>query len=294
MKHLLVTIVAVLLCGCTLSHHSTPPAPIAADVFDAMMLGYQTNGVPDTIRLAAGTYLTRGSRAWTLSPGDSLVGTGMGKTTLRRMDPQARFVVNGWIAQGNAGARVADLTLDANAGLVGAEAPCGLGVFHWRDCTIERVRVIRLGSFSLLSESFGIIPEDCTNLVVRDCIVEQNVGGYVTAYTISGKRVTLTNCVANFVWQPTWLKHLAAFATAGMGPDGSQDVTIAGNRTSGARYGIYSDYGTKIDRLTITGNSGTLRSHGYAPAQEIFLTGQDRGVQYFNVRTNANNFTIAP
>ena len=87
----------------------------------------------------------------------------MNRTVIRRMDPDARFVVNGWTIAGTSQVRVTDLTLDANATLAGKEAACGIGGLHWKDSVIERVRVIRLGSFSLPSESFGIILEDSAN-----------------------------------------------------------------------------------------------------------------------------------
>ena len=152
-----------LLAACESADHTPNPSLVPAEAFDAKMWNHLTNGVPDVIRLDAGTYLTRGSRAWWLAPGDSLIGAGMNRTVIRRMDPDARFVVNGWTIAGTSRVRVTDLTLDANATLAGKEAACGIGGLHWKDSVIERVRVIRLGSFSLPSESFGIILEDSTN-----------------------------------------------------------------------------------------------------------------------------------
>src|SRR5512139_4327882 len=95
---------------CTAAWAALPVIP--ADQFDAQMYRYTTNGKPDVIQLGPGLHLTRGSAAWWLASGDSLVGAGMDKTTIRRMDPSARAVVNGWITEGNSRARVADLTLD--------------------------------------------------------------------------------------------------------------------------------------------------------------------------------------
>jgi hypothetical protein len=57
------------------------------------MRSYQTNGVKDTITLPAGVFETRGSAAWWLAPGDSLVGAGMEQTTLRLVEA-ARFAVS--------------------------------------------------------------------------------------------------------------------------------------------------------------------------------------------------------
>ncbi len=265
------------------------PSVMPAAAFDEMMRRYAENGTNDVIRLGPGTYLTAGERAWTLSPQDSLVGAGIGRTIIRRVDPTARSVIDGWVEAGHLpGGRIADLTVDANATRWTTQAACGILCYRWTGCRVERVEVIGLGSFKPNSESFGILLSHSTNSVVDGCWVDRNVGGYVTAFTVSGRACTITNCTATLLWQPGWDKRLAGLAVAGGGA-GSQNLRLLNNTVNGARFGVFCDTGPAITGLDISGNRGTLRSDRVWHAIPINLTGK---VKYLNVRTNANQFEV--
>ena len=282
---------AFVFGACESTDPNLSPSLVPAETFDAMMRNYQTNGRPDVIQLAAGTYLTRGSSAWTLAAGDSIVGAGMKRTVIRRMDTKARAVINGWTPAGNNQARIADLTIDANAKLAGKEAACGIIGLNWTNCTVERVQVIRLGSYvPKESESFGIMLSCSTDCAIRNCVVERNVAGYVSAFTISGRNTAISNSRADFSWVPGWDTRLQAFCLAGAADcGGSSNLSIINNRTSNARFAVFCDTGKRIDGITIAGNRCLLRTHQNAFAQGIRLVG---GLQYTNVKMNGNYFRI--
>src|SRR5512139_492 len=256
---------------CTAAWAALPVIP--ADQFDAQMYRYTTNGKPDVIQLGPGLHLTRGSAAWWLASGDSLVGAGMDKTIVRRMDPSARAVVNGWITEGNSRARVADLTLDANAGLSCDQAACGLIAWHWRDSLIERVKVVRLGSYFVSSESFGFCISSGTNNVLRSCWVEDNVGGYVSAFGFSGRNIIVTACTANFDWEPGWDTRLQAFLPSAGDSGYGENITISGCWTTGARFAIFNDMPGELRGLKILNNRFRMRHSKEAWAQYYRLVG---------------------
>ena len=260
-----------LLLSLSVAQAALPVTPATA--FDEYMYKYCTNGTPDVITLGPGLYLTRGSAAWWLASGDSLVGAGMDKTIIRRMDPSARAVVNGWITAGNSRARVADLTLDANAGLTCSEAACGLIAWHWKDSLVERVKVVRLGSFFVASESFGFCISSGTNNVIRSCWVEKNVGGYVSAFGFSGRNITVTACTANFDWELGWDTRLQAFLPSAGDSGHGDNITISGCWTTGARFAIFNDMPGELRGLKIINNRFRVRNTKAAWAQYYRLVG---------------------
>jgi len=77
----------------------------------------------------------------------SLIGAGVDKTIIQRVDPKCRVVVNAWITGSVKPRRVSDLTIDCNATLRGPDAPSGIAALDWTDSLVERVKVIGLGSF---------------------------------------------------------------------------------------------------------------------------------------------------
>lgn len=260
-----------------------------ADDFDAYMA--EKTKVGQTIRLDAGLYLTRGDAAWALRPGASLVGAGVKKTIIRRVNPSSRFVVDGWTyGASNSHCSVSNLTIDCNANPADKVAPCGLGLGGWRNSMVEHVHVIGTGNLGLLeSESFGIILHQCNLTDVSDCLVEGNLGGYVTAFCLTGKTLSVKNCRVKLTWKTGWHPHLAGFATAGA-TGNTEDLWIEGNRVDGARYGLYCDTSHdkgEIQRLTWYRNYGTLRSWGGPPVREVYLTGN---VNYRNFVAVANRF----
>ena len=250
-----------------------------------MMRGYRDNGVADVIRLEARVYETAGSPAWWLAQNDVIVGAGMDKTVIRRVGP-GYSVVNGWLLTGHKpGLVVSELTIDCNAGLEGDPAPDGIGGFRWRDCRIERVKVIGAGSTDPGKESFGIIISTSTNCVIRDCVLEQNVGGYLSAFTISGQDMAIEKCRATFTWKPGWDTRLQAFCLAGE----SEGLTIKNNRTAGARFGVFCDTGNTVTRLTVSGNRFGLRDYPKGAATAINL---QPSVKYVGTTIINNQTTI--
>jgi hypothetical protein len=244
------------------------------------------------VKLGPGVYQTRG---FILEPGGSLVGAGMDKTTIRLEGP-SRLAINGWAAVESHGARVADLTIEC--GVVSSDtnfARCGIGGNRWVNGVVERVRVRGLGSFCPKlherSESFGIILSGSSNSIIRDCIVEKNNGGYVSAFCISGVNVTGSNLTARFRYDGSWSRKIGVWGGAlqaftvsgGTSQNGSRNLAYLNCRTENAAYGVFGDSGVRVDGLVLSNITGSLKSYPWLPKQAVRLVA---GPEYLNVRTN--------
>lgn len=248
------------------------------------------------IVLGPGIYTTRGV---ILEPGGSITGAGMDKTTIRLTAP-ARLAINGWSSHTNLGPKVSDLTIDCGAIPSDTNfARCGIGGNLWVNGTVERVRITGLGSFCPKlhdnSESFGVSLCNSSNCIIKDCVVEKNTGGYVSAFLMSGQSMTGSNLTVSFKHNATWAAKIGAFAgvlqafTLGGGspPEGSSNIAYKNCKTTGASFGVFCDSGYRVNGLMLSNISGTLSSYPSVPKQPIRLIS---GPGYFDVTTN--QFTL--
>lgn len=269
----------LLLASCRSSHNNPapPPQPLPAGKH---------------LRLPPGVFETAG---FTLQPGGSIIGAGMGRTIIRLTAP-ARLAIDGWSHGQGGSSIISDLTVDCGASPADTNfARCGIGGLRWSNSTIERVQVVGLGSFAGKgksgSESFGIILSHSTNCAIRDCIVERNTGGYVSAFCIGGSSITGTNLTANFRFDPDWIRFMSDFAgvlqaftlSGSSPPAGSQNLAYLNSHTSGASRAVYCDTGFLVNNLTLSNISGSLKSYPFVKATPILLHGEPA---YSNVSTS--------
>lgn len=252
----------------------------AGGAFDANMyyLTIGPNGAPTypnlVIHLKAGTYETFGhyhtnyvnghERSWALRKGQRLVGEGIDRTIIRRINESRDFYYVLASAAGEANVEVQDLTIDANywASTDPNISAGGLNMWH-----LGRVRGVKItgtsGNTDTPQETFslrmsgwtaaGVADPTATGGLIENCEISNVKNGYISAILIgAGQSMVVNNRI--------YLPHYTTPAVGdnqkgahGINVASTVNTIISGNYIAGGFGGLYSDSGV-VSNLTINAN----------------------------------------
>ncbi|HEX7861725.1 MAG TPA: hypothetical protein VF773_15420 [Verrucomicrobiae bacterium] len=244
------------------------------------------------IHLKPGIYQTYGHRwpgyggtepSWLLRAGQRLIGEGIDRTIIRRINPQNDGLVVIATMTAEANVEVQDLTIDGNywASSNPNISVGGLNMDH-----LGRVRGVKFtgtsGNTSTTNETFtlrvsgtkyvaGVRSDDNTARggLIENCEVSNVKGGYMSGILVGAGQSTVVN---NRVYMPHFSNPAVGDnknGWCGINVGAAVDTIISGNFVSGGYVGLYSDW-EPVTNLIVSGNQfldtivGINMKRGYA------------------------------